>query len=97
MKNIQVIDGAANCSYSVFAASDEDFDLIFPNGQDIEFADDLFLRLGNELAEAITGRLWDKPVEKKEVRGIHGTLFYQLEHKKKFYPTKKGAEAINVF
>jgi hypothetical protein len=26
---------------------------------------------------------------KKTVNGIHGTLFYQLDEKKKFYPNKK--------
>lgn len=97
MKNIQVIDGADNCSYSIFAAADEDFELIFPNGQDIEFVDDLFARLGNELAGAVTARLWERPVEKREAQGIYGTLFYQLEYKKKFYPTKKEREAVNVF
>lgn len=28
MKNIQVIDGAMNCAYDIFAATDEEFKLI---------------------------------------------------------------------
>ena len=40
MKNIQAIDGANNCTYDVFQASDLEFSLIFPDGADIEFADD---------------------------------------------------------
>lgn len=32
MKNIQVIDGAQNCMYDIFAATDEELSLIFPTG-----------------------------------------------------------------
>ena len=37
MKNIQIIDGAVNCVYDVFAASEEEFALIFPESQDVAF------------------------------------------------------------
>jgi hypothetical protein len=30
MKNIQVIDGALNCTFSIFEATDEEFALLFP-------------------------------------------------------------------
>jgi len=35
MKNIQVIDRADNCTYSIFGATDEEFESIFPNGTEI--------------------------------------------------------------
>jgi hypothetical protein len=41
--------------------------------------------------------VWNRAVEKKNVRGIHGTLFYQLELKREFYPTKKEEEMVNPF
>ncbi len=41
MKNIQVIDGAVNCVYDIFAATEEEFDLIFPSGQDVAFIDEV--------------------------------------------------------
>ena len=44
MKNIQVIDGAVNCVYDIFSATDEEFALIFPNGQDIAFIDEVYGR-----------------------------------------------------
>ena len=94
MKNIQIIDGAANCTYSVFAATEEEFVAIFPNGADIEFIDDFFERVGESMAGKITGELWDRPVDKKLVQGIHGTLFYQLANKKQYYPTKKESEMV---
>jgi hypothetical protein len=94
MKHIQVIDDADNCTYSVFGASDEDFTVIFPDGTDVEFSDDFFERVGDERGIEISNRLWKQPVDKKIVSGIHGTLFYQLPEKKRFYPTKKEAEMV---
>jgi len=44
MKNIQVIDGAANSVYDIFAASEEEFSLIFPEGQDIAFIGEVMAR-----------------------------------------------------
>jgi len=42
MKNIQLIDGAANCTFSLFQASEEEFELLFPESrQDIQYAEDL--------------------------------------------------------
>jgi hypothetical protein len=34
MKNIQVFDGAASSAFDIFAATEEEFLLIFPEGQD---------------------------------------------------------------
>jgi hypothetical protein len=94
LKNIQVIDGADNSTYSIFAATDEEFEAIFPAGADIEFIEDFVDRVGEEKATKITVELWKRPVAKKEARGIHGTLFYQLTHKKRYYPTKKESEMV---
>ena len=92
MKNIQIIDGALNCSYEIFASSDEDFNQFFPmTQQDVEFSDDFFVRLG-PAAQEIWDRLWRSRVDKKSVNGIHGTLFCGLDEKKRFYPTKRESE-----
>jgi hypothetical protein len=42
MKNIQVIDGAENCVYDIFQASDEEFSPIFCDGRDIAFIDEVY-------------------------------------------------------
>jgi hypothetical protein len=94
MKNIQVIDGAENCTYSIFAATDKEFEAIFPNGTDIEFVEDFFVRAGDKTATRITNELWKRPVRKECVIGIHGSLFYQLIQKKRYYPTKKESEFV---
>ncbi len=95
MKHIQVIDGALNCTYSIFAVEDAEFEMLFPNGTDIEFSDDLVNRLGEAEASKLLTMLWERPVDKKSVIGIHGTLFYELGYKKEYYPTKRNSE-MNV-
>ena len=93
MKNIQVIDGAENCVYDIFAASEEDFALLFPNGTDIAFAEDFDYSVPH--IQAAFERLWAHRVRKAEVQGIHGTIFYGLEHKRHYYPTLRDEEAID--
>ncbi|KVH56243.1 hypothetical protein WS89_02140 [Burkholderia sp. MSMB1072] len=95
MKNIQIIDGAENCVYDIFAATDEQFDLIFPNETDIAFIDEVYGRSDEASLNAAFAEIWARPVKKKEVSGIHGTLFYELGQKKKYYPSRKDDEAVN--
>lgn len=97
MKNIQIIDGADNCTYDIFEVNDSDFIKIFPDDADIEFSSDLYIRLGQEEYKAITSRIWINRADKKNISGLHGTLFFNLDFKKKYYPTKKESEMISVF
>ena len=48
MKNIMVVDGAENCVYDIFATPDDDFALIFPDGTDVAFIEDLLNALSSE-------------------------------------------------
>ena len=95
MKNIQIIDGAINCVYDIFQISDAGFDLIFTESTDIAFIEDLEIR--DNWSEIIPhlSKMWSCRVLKKDVNGIHGTLFYQLIEKKKYYPSLKDEEAVN--
>ena len=90
MKNIQIIDGAVNCVYDVFAVPDEVFEQIFNPGTDVAFSEDL-----TEPAAAALAGCWRNRVPKAEIQGIHGTLFYGMPWKRQFYPTKRDAEAVN--
>lgn len=90
VKNIQIVDGALNCAFDIYEISDQHFDLLFPaKNQDIEFAEDVYSRMDDEKANSLFRHLWQKPRSKKEVLGIHGTLFFQLEQKKDYYPNKR--------
>jgi hypothetical protein len=95
MKNIQIIDGAINCVYDIFAATDEEFVQIFPDETDIAFIDEVMSRHDDAVIEEAFQRIWSRPVQKSEAMGIHGLLFYQLEEKKKYYPTRRDEEAVN--
>ena len=94
MKNIQVIDGALNCSYDVFAVSDRDFASMFAPGTDVAFNDEVARRLRGRDGRKVYQRLWRRPVEKTRLVGLHGTLFWGLPHKKDYYPTRREAEMV---
>ncbi|PBC05931.1 hypothetical protein CK220_01785 [Mesorhizobium sp. WSM3860] len=81
MRNIQIIDGALNATFSIFQATEEEFAAIFPDGQDMELAEDLFERLGDEEAGRVLAQLWNRPILKRDALGIHGTLFYNNERR----------------
>jgi hypothetical protein len=81
VKNIQVIDGANNATFSIFEATDEEFTTIFPDGRDMELSEDLWERLDSEEASRVLAPLWDRPILKQKANGIHGTLFYDNEHR----------------
>lgn len=89
MKNIQVIDGAANATFSVFQATGEEFTAIFPDGRDIELVEDLIERIGEEAAGLVLGALWRRPILKRDALGIHGTLFYDNAERRNHIPHSK--------
>jgi len=90
MKNIQVIDGALNCTFSLFQATDEEFALLFPEPrQDIQYAEDLAHFPKQAEVNATLHRIWERPIRKRDAQGIHGTLFYQLERYKSWYREKR--------
>ena len=93
--NVQFIDSARNATYDIFSVSKDDFRLIFPAvDQDIEFMDEFVARVGEEVADAVCERLFSNKQDKRSIAGIHGTLFYEQEFKKKFYPTRKASEMV---
>lgn len=89
MKNIQIIDGAVNATFSVFQATDEEFAAVFPDGRDIELVEDLFDRLGEEAAGSVLTAIWGRPILKRDAFGIHGTLFHDNEDRRDHIPPSK--------
>jgi len=96
MKNIQVIDGADNATYAICAAEDDQFDIIFPGGTDMEFIGDLFDRVGDAAADRVAGSLWNHVVPKDLVIGIHGTLIYEQFVKRDYFLSKRSTELDRV-
>ena len=95
MKNIQVIDGAINSVYDIFVATDEEFSLIFPEGQDIAFIGEVYDRGNAETLDRTFKNIWERRIPKREANGIHGLLFYELDTKKVYYPTRRDEDALN--
>jgi hypothetical protein len=95
MKNIQVIDGANNCVYDIFAALDEEYSLIFTGGRDVAFIDEVYQSGNKSALDAAFSKIWHRRIKKSEANGIHGLLFYQLPEKKIYYPSRKDEEAVN--
>jgi hypothetical protein len=95
MKNIQVIDGADNCVYDIFAATEEEFALIFPPGKDVAFIDEVMSRGSTDALDLAFSHIWQRRLRKSDAVGIHGLLFYELEHKKQYYPARVDEEAQN--
>jgi hypothetical protein len=95
MKNIQIIDGAENCVYDIFSATDEEFALIFPQDTDVAFIDEVYAGGNQQLLDAAFNSIWQRRVKKVDVQGIHGVIFYELDRKKAYYPTRKDEGACN--
>jgi hypothetical protein len=90
MKNIQVIDGAMNSIFEIYAIRNDLFARLFPNGADIAFT--------RELPENLPGieKLYARRVPKRKVKGIHGTLHLELsDGDPKFFPMRREINVIN--
>lgn len=95
MKNIQVIDSAINCSYDIFSATKEEFKIIFPSDTNIAFIDEVYLRENEAELDNTFSNIWRRPLQKSQAQGIHGTIFYELDEKKAYYPNRRDEDAIN--
>ena len=95
MKNIQIFDGAVNAVYDIFAATDDEFALIFSAGTDVAFIDEVYQQQSAEVLDAAVTAIWKRRVPKSQAMGIHGILFYESERKKVYYPTRRDEEAVN--
>ena len=89
MKNIQVIDGAENCVYDVFSATDEEFALVFPLDTDVAFIDEVYANGDEKVLNAAFNAIWKRRIKKSAAQGIHGILFYELPEKEGVLPDAK--------
>lgn len=90
MKNVQVVDGADNATFSIFRATDDEFAYLFPGpGQDIEFVGDFAARHHKDHVEEVLGNLWLRPIHKRNANGIDGTLFFDRAGNREHIPASK--------
>lgn len=89
MKNILIVDDARNATFSVFQANEQEYAIIFPNGQDMELIEDLIARIGDDEAGRLLAPIWERPILKREAMGIHGTLFFDNQATQRIMPPSK--------
>ena len=89
VKNVQIIDGADNATFSLFQATEAEFLAIFPDGQDMELVEDFIARVGEAEAANVLTPLWERPILKRDAQGIHGTLFYGSDRRREHLPSSK--------
>jgi hypothetical protein len=98
-KNIQVIDGAINSTFEVYQVPEELFNLLFPDGTDVAYLDEVEERLKlNSIDEEIEmwGAVYRNKVDKKQLTGIHGTLHLTGSYSDKaYFPTRKENEVVD--
>ncbi|MFX8833024.1 hypothetical protein ABTM77_21340, partial [Acinetobacter baumannii] len=70
MRNIQIIDGAVNCVYDIFAATEEEFCIIFPGETDVAFIDEVYKFNDPIVLDGIFSSIWKRRIKKSEVNGI---------------------------
>ena len=81
---------AENATFSLFQATDEEFDAIFSGeGQDMELIEDFTERVGEGQALRILLPVWERPILKRDAQGIHGTLYYEYADRRRYLPASK--------
>jgi hypothetical protein len=72
MKNIEIVDGALNSRFEIYAVDDEVFGTLFPEGKDEIYLEDLSEELQDDAV--FWNRVYACEVDRRSVQGIHGIL-----------------------
>jgi hypothetical protein len=51
--------------------------------------EDFVDRVGEKVARMTLTPLWQRPIRKQDVQGIHGTLFYDYQQRAKYLPESR--------
>ena len=85
----------SNIGGRLYSGTEDEFAVLFPDGTDVAFSDEIFDRGNEQSLIALFTNIWKRRILKKDAHGIHGIIFYGLPEKKQYYPTRKDEEAIN--
>ena len=72
MKNIEIVDGALNSRFEIYAVEDEIFHTLFRYGKNEVYLEDLNEALQNDAD--FWDRVYAREVDRQLVQGIHGVL-----------------------
>lgn len=59
------------------------------------FIDKVYQKQPSQTLDAAFSEIWKRRVPKRQAMGIHGILFYECDHKKAYYPTRRDGDAVN--
>ncbi len=99
MKNFLVVDGAINSTFDVFSVSNSMFALVFPNGSDVAFLDEVVRRVKARGLDQrkFFDRLYSQPVKKMAIQGLHGTLHSTGSYcDKRYFPSRKEDDVVQT-
>jgi len=65
MKNIQIIDGAVNSVYDIFQATEDEFAVIFPDGTDVAFSDEIYDGGDEQSLIALFTKIWQRRSQRR--------------------------------
>jgi len=71
MRNIEIIDGALNSRFEIYAVDDDVFARLFQSNEDV-YLEDLDEALQDDIA--FWDRVYANEVDRQTVQGIHGVL-----------------------
>jgi hypothetical protein len=97
LKNVQVIDGAVNSTFDIYAVPDEVFTFIFPEAHNVAFLKDTERRLSEYQIDEVQfwQQFYKNRVFKPQVRGIHGTLHLTGSLvQERYFPTRREEDVI---
>ena len=72
MRNIEIVDGALNSRFEIYAVDDATFEALFPNGESETYLEDLSEDLQDDVA--FWDRVYTREIDRHQVQGIHGVL-----------------------
>lgn len=62
---------------------------------DVAFIDEVYQKQPSQTLDAAFSEIWKRRVPKRQAMGIHGILFYECDHKKAYYQTRRDEDAVN--
>lgn len=72
MKNIEIVDGALNSRFEIYAVTDEIFARLFPVGTDEIYLEDLDEHVQEDAT--FWNQVYAQALDRQSVQGIHGIL-----------------------
>jgi len=97
LKNVQVIDGAVNSTFDIYAVHKDVFIFMFPERNNVVFLADIEQKLSEHKIDKV--QFWQQfyrnRIPKPQVHGIHGTLHLTGSSvEERFFPTRREEDVV---